>query len=255
MIEVRPDEREALRHLFLPDRPGPLVGLHAIQTGLGRVHVDRWPEPRAAVAQAGEDVQLAGDAAALGVEDLRSLGLVRAMIDAPAPFVASLESAFPGLWRWPRVASKLESVSVAQPEGVEIRRLKWSDAHAVGRLHPDLAWISNTWEGPEGLAGSGFAFGAFAERRLVSVATPFQMGERFEDIGVVTEVGFRRRGLVAACLARVVADMAERGRSPSWSTTPDNAGSLAVAAKFGACEARDHVLYMVGWERGSLTPA
>jgi hypothetical protein len=248
VIEVRPDERQALRHLFLPDRPGPLTGLHAIQTGLGRVHADRWPEPRAAVAQAGEDVQLAGDAAALDAEDLRSLGLVRAMIDAPAPFVPPLESAFPGLWRWPRVVSKLEGATVAPPEGVEIRRLRWSDARAIGGLHRDLAWISNSWEGPEGLAGSGFAFGAFARGRLVSVATPFHMGERFEDIGVVTEAAFRRRGLVAACVARVVADMAERGRSPSWSTTPDNAGSLAVAAKFGACEPRDDVLYMVGWD-------
>ncbi len=248
MIEVRPDERGGLRHLFLPDRPGPLVGLHAIQTGLGRVHVDRWPEPRAAVAQAGEDVQLAGDAAALDAEDLRSLGLVRAMIDAPAPFVPTLESAFPGLWRWPRVVSKLEGATVAPPEGVEIRRLRWGDARAIGGLHPDLAWISNTWEGPEGLAGSGFAFGAFARGRLVSVATPFHMGERFEDIGVVTEAAFRRRGLVAACVVRVVEDMAERGRSPSWSTTPDNAGSLAVAAKFGAREPRDDVLFMVGWD-------
>ncbi len=247
MIEVRPDEREALRHLFLPDRPGPLTGLHAIQTGLGRVHVDRWPEPRAAAAQAGEDVQLAGDADALDAGDLRSLGLVRAMVDAPAPFVPSLESAFPGLWRWPRVVSKLEGATVAPPEGVEIRRLQWGDARAIGGLHRDLAWISNTWEGPEGLAGSGFAFGAFAQRRLVSVATPFHMGERFEDIGVVTEAEFRRRGLVAACVARVVADMAERGRSPSWSTTPDNAGSLAVAARFGAHEPREAVLYMVGW--------
>ena len=247
MIEVRPDEREALRHLFLPDRPGPLTGLHAIQTGLGRVHVDRWPDPGAAVAQAGEDVQLAGDAGALDAEDLRSLGLVRAMIDAPAPFVPRLESAFPGLWRWPRVVSKLEAATVAPPEGMEVRRLQWNDARAIGGLHPYLAWISNTWEGPEGLAGSGFAFGAFTQGRLVSVATPFHMGERFEDIGVVTEAGFRRRGLVSACLARVVADMAERGRSPSWSTTPDNAGSLAVAAKFGACEQRAAWLYMVGW--------
>ena len=39
MIEVRPDEREALRHLFLPDRPGNnrLDTLRNLLAGEGRV--------------------------------------------------------------------------------------------------------------------------------------------------------------------------------------------------------------------------
>lgn len=248
MIELRPEQREAVRGLFLPDRPGPQVGLHAIQTGLGRVHVDRWPEPRVAVARAGEDLQIAGDSAWLGAPDLRALGLERVLVDAHEAFVPALASAFPGLWRWPRVIARLDGCEVPDPEGVEIRRLGWNDARALGALHEDIAWISNTWEGPEGLASSGLAFGGFAGRRLVAVAVPYSMGDRFEDIGVVTEEAFRRRGINAACVARVVDDIALRGRIASWSTTPDNAGSLGVAAKFGARKHRDDVLYMVGFD-------
>ena len=74
------------------------------------------------------------------------------------------------------------------------------------------------------------------------------MGERFEEIGVVTDPAHRRRGLNAACVSCVIADIQERGRLPSWSTTPDNTASLGMAAKFGAQKDREDVLYMVGWD-------
>lgn len=249
MIEVRPDERDGARELFLPDRPGPLAGLHTIQTGLGLLLADRWPEPRTVLAAIGDDVQLAGDPEVLKPDDLRSVGIEQAMIDARPEFVPLLESVFAGVWRWPRVIARLDAqIQTAAPEGAEVRRLGWDDARGLGALDESIDWISNTWEGPSGLAGSGFAFGAFVDGQLVSVAAPFSMGEHFEDIGVVTEAAFRRRGLNAACVSRVVADIRERGRTPSWTTTPDNEGSLGVAAKFGAKKDRDDVLYMVGWD-------
>jgi GNAT superfamily N-acetyltransferase len=248
VIELHPDQREDVRPLFLPDRPGPQTALHAIQTGLGQVWVDRQPETRVAVALAGQDLQIAGDPAALGAGDLRAVGIPEMTVDAPAAFVPALESAFPGVWRWPRVIAALDAGEVRDPEGVEIRRLGWNDARAVGRLSDEIAWISGTWDGPEGLGGSGMAFGAFAGPGLVSVAVSFTLGERWDDIGVVTEEAWRRRGINAACVARVIDDITARGRIPSWSTSPDNAGSLGVAARFGARKHRDDVLYMVGFE-------
>ncbi len=246
MIEVRPEDREALRSLFLPDRPGPLAGLHACQTGLGQVYADRLPDPRCAIVAIGDDVQLAGDAAALNADDLTALGFESGMVDAAPDFVPILESAFPGVWRWPRVISLLAGASVDPPAGANVRRLGWDDARAIASLDAGLAWISNPWEGPTGLAGSGFAFGAFVDGKLVSVAAPFHMGERFEDIGVVTEEAYRRRGLSAGCVSLVIEDIGLRGRLASWSTTPDNAGSLAVAERFGAQKDRDDVLYIIG---------
>jgi RimJ/RimL family protein N-acetyltransferase len=44
----------------------------------------------------------------------------------------------------------------------------------------------------------------------------------------------------------VVEDVRARGRTPSWSTSPDNRPSLRVAEKLGFEKARDAVLYVVG---------
>ncbi len=246
MIRVEPSKRETLRSLFLPDRPGPLVGLHVIQTGLGELLADRWPDARVAIARAGQDRQIAGDPAALDVSDLRALGLERGMFDAPAEFEPLLEAAFPGIWRWHRVIARLQGEAPpAAPDG-RVRQLQANDARRLAALDEQIAWIWAPWESPRRLAASGLAYGAFEDGRLVSVATAFHLGARFEELGVVTEPEFRCRGFNTACVARVVADVRGRGRQPSWSTSPDNSASLRVAQKFGARKHRDDVLYMIG---------
>ena len=80
----------------------------------------------------------------------------------------------------------------------------------------------------------------------MAVATAFFVGIEHEDIGVVTEPGYRGRGLSTSCAAAVVADIRARGRRPTWTTSPENAGSRAVAARLGFVHARDDVLYAVG---------
>jgi RimJ/RimL family protein N-acetyltransferase len=96
------------------------------------------------------------------------------------------------------------------------------------------------------MAASGMAFGAFVDGRLASVACPFFITERFEDLGVVTEPEFRGRGLSPACAAAVCADVRARGRQPSWTTSPDNTQSLRVAQKLGFVEHHRDVLWVVG---------
>jgi hypothetical protein len=39
-------EQASLRDWFLPDRPGPQVGLHLLHTGHGACFVDRWRATR-----------------------------------------------------------------------------------------------------------------------------------------------------------------------------------------------------------------
>jgi RimJ/RimL family protein N-acetyltransferase len=128
----------------------------------------------------------------------------------------------------------------------EIRRLGSGDAEAIDRLSPETHWISETWGGPAGAAAGGLAFGAFHGGRLTSVALPFYVGERFEDVGVVTEDGTRARGFSTACAAAVVEDIIGRGKRPSWSTSPDNIASRRVADKLGFRHCRDDLLYLVG---------
>ncbi len=63
---------------------------------------------------------------------------------------------------------------------------------------------------------------------------------------MVTQEADRGRGLSALCAARVCADIRSRGRTPSWSTSPDNAGSRRVAEKLGFEPVREDYLLVAG---------
>jgi predicted GNAT family acetyltransferase len=102
------------------------------------------------------------------------------------------------------------------------------------------------WGGPNGLASSGFAWGAFVAGQLVSVACTGFLGETYEDIGIVTEPGFRGLGLSPICVLALCSDIRARGHQPSWSTSPDNLASVRVAEKCGFVRQRDDLLYVVG---------
>jgi predicted GNAT family acetyltransferase len=80
----------------------------------------------------------------------------------------------------------------------------------------------------------------------VAVAAAFFVGREYEDIGVVTDPGHRGRGLSSSCAAALVADVRARGHRPTWTTSPDNTGSRAVADRLGFVHVRDDVLYAVG---------
>ncbi len=246
MIDIAPTEREPLARVF-PDRPGPMAGQHAVATGLGRCIVDRWPEPRVAIARAGYDVQLTGAPERLDEDELRELVPV-GFIDAAPEFEPTIARVFPAAVRWSRVIATLESAAPPPRAPATIRRLTADDADALGELEDDIDWISASHGGHRKAARSTLAFGAFVGTELASVAIPFHLGPSFEDVGVVTRADFRGRGLSPACAAHVAADVRARGRTPSWSTSPDNLASLAVAKKLGARKHRDDVLWVTGTE-------
>ncbi|MEO3784985.1 GNAT family N-acetyltransferase [Actinocorallia sp. B10E7] len=242
MIEL--SENDKVRGWFHPEVPGPLIGPHVLRTGLGRILVDDPADPGTVLAEAGGDnYDLSGDPSGLDCEKLPQ-GFYRTDEDF-APLLAERSG---DLYRWPRVIYEL----AAEPRPVPgvaagLRVLEPRDTAALEALSPELQWITETWGGHEGAAASGLAVGAFAGGRLVSVALPFYLGERYEDIGVVTEDGHRGRGLSAACAARVVACVLRRGRRPSWSTSPDNQASRRVAAKLGFRFVREDQLYVTGF--------
>lgn len=249
----------ALRAWFTPERPGPLTWAHVVATGLGRCRVDTPDAPRLVHAQVGGNHALRGDPELLGdLPGTDPAGELAGFVEAPAGFEAALRALDPCLVVWERVVAALPDTALpdtalpdtapttpAGPAGATVRRLGPGDAPALAALAPDLVWISDTWGGPAGLAAAGRGWGAFADGVLASVAVPFWVGERHEDIGVVTEAPHRGRGLSTACAAAVVADIRARGRRPSWTTSPDNAGSLAVARRLGFVHEREDVLYAV----------
>jgi RimJ/RimL family protein N-acetyltransferase len=238
-----------LRSWFLPDRPGPQVGLHVLHTGRGEFFVDRWPRPRVVLVHAGLDYALVGDPAALTPVQLR-LHVERGALEAATPFDSVVRAAFPALEVWPRViferpAGPLPAVAVPD---AQLRRLERADARGLSELAPELRWIAAPWGGPLGLATSDYAWGAFADGRLVAVACSFHVGARYEDIGVVTEAAYRRRGLSTACTAALCGDIEGRDRRPSWSTSLDNLASQGVAQKLGfRLDRHDRLLLPLPW--------
>lgn len=247
-------ERNELRPWLLPDRPGPLVGLHVLQSGRGECWADRWPDPRAALFFAGGNLAFAGDADALPAGDLRARidhwleTWERVLIEARGPFETLVAGAVEPLQHWQRLIYALEGEPAEAPaaDGVELRRLEADDADALRALDEDLLWIWDPWDDPESLVGSDRAWGAFRGGALASVAAPFFLGAGYEDIGVVTQPAHRTIGLSTGCARRVCADIRARGRTPSWSTSPDNTGSRRVAEKLGFKAVRDDFLLVAG---------
>jgi len=252
-----------LRAWLLPEQACSLIAWHTLSTGIGRVWVDRGSNPCCAIAFAGGNLTLAGDAAALsssafgGVIEALLAEWDRVFIAAPDPFVAVVVDALDGPARWPRVIFTTETPLAPKlpvPPGV-VRRIGPADATAVAALDEDVAWISDTYGGPRTLAESNTAFGGFVDGQLVSVAAPFYRGERFEELGVVSDEAHRGRGWSSACSAAAIADIQQRGRIPCWSTTPDNEASIRVARKLGFQQTREEMHFLAGEPtEGSLPP-
>ncbi|MFQ5706127.1 MAG: GNAT family N-acetyltransferase [bacterium] len=245
MMQINTSQTATLEEWFVPDRPGPLVGLHVIQTGNGACFVDRWPNPRAVLVDSAGNYSLAGEAEVLTPVDLKDR--IAGFVEAPEPFVPLLKAAFPELKVWHRVIMELPGKpSFSLPRTAKVRQIESGDTCHLWGLSPEVAWICKTWGGPAGLASSGHAWGAFADGRLVSVACTFYVGVRYEDIAVVTEPEFRGLGLSGACAGALCADIQSRGRRPSWQTSPDNTASLRVAQKLGFTLSRHDCHYVIG---------
>ena len=230
---VPAQEHAALRSWFRPERPGPLVGLHVINSGHGALWVDRRRSPRLVKAAVAGNITLLGDPAALSADDMPHP--LTGFIEAADPFLPRLRARYPTLQWWYRlIFEQQQAVPLpAAPAGASVRRLGPADGAALASLASEIAWIYKTWGGPAGLAASGHAWGAFVEGRLTSVACSFFVGDAYEDLGVVTGRAYRRRGLSTACAAGLCADVWARGRTPSWTTAVENEASIRVADKLG----------------------
>jgi len=228
-----------LRPWFTPERPGPLVFEHVARTGHGRVRVDRWPDPRVVVAELPGNISLRGDPEHLSSGDLAEL---TGFVDAPPEWLPALRASDPGAAPWDRLIAVLPS-SAPAPPGPDVRLLTTDDAPALAGLSTDSSWIAETWGGVPGMLAAGVARGVLVDGKVAAIAVPFYVGGTYEDIGVITEPDHRRRGLSTACAGALIADIRARGHVPTWSTSPDNAGSRGVAARLGFVHERDDVLY------------
>lgn len=250
MLAVPTAEWSTLRPWFQPERPGPLVLEQVLASGHGRCLADRWPQPRAVLVESAGNIALRGDPGVLADADVDA---ITGLVEAPVEWLPRLRRSDPDLAEWPRVVAALPADATARASTphkahrarTAVRRLTPADAAALAALPADIAWIHESWGGAEPALAAGVTYGAVLDGRLASVALAFFQGRAYEDIGVVTVRGYRRAGLSAACAAAVVTDIRARGRVPTWTTSPDNTGSLAVAGQLGFVHERDDVLYAV----------
>ena len=224
---------------FAPEGPGGgMVAAHVARSGVGTFRADRLDEPQAVLAELPGNVALRGDPASLPPDALDGLA---GFVDAPADWLPVLRAADPGVAAWDRVLFELPA-DVAVPRADAVL-LGAADVPAIAAFEADGAWIHETWGSAEALAASGMARGVYVDGRLVSIAATFYLGGTYEELGVVTDSAYRGRGFSRTATAALVADIRGRGHVPGWSTSPDNAGSLAVAGRLGFRQTGTDVLY------------
>lgn len=245
MIRLSRDQARTLIGWFQPERPGPVIGSHILRTSNGTFLVDHWPDPRVVLAETGGNYALMGDPHAITPMDIQPH--IKGFVAAPESFLPLLRTAFPSLVVWPRIVLVQSEVPLpAQAKIGSVRRLCPADAPSLHRLDTEAAWIFKTWGSPAGLAESGYAWGVLLAEEVISVACTFFLGNRYEDVGVITASKFRRMGLSTACAARLCDEIHARGHVPSWTTSPDNLPSLRVAEKLGFIWHHNEVLYVIG---------
>lgn len=243
-IQLTAQQLTSLRHWFSPERPGPLIGSHLLNTGHGTAWADRWPAPRALYVETAQNGSFLGNQTALTPALIRPV--VTGFVEAPSSFVPLLAETFPDLVVWERVIAALHSAPTYHlPVGFTVRPLTGADADHLANLSEESFWISKTWGGPAGLAASGYGWGAFAGEQLAAVANVFFVGDTYEEIGVATEPAFRGLGLSVACSGVLCEAIRARSHIPSWTTSPDNTASKRVAEKLGFQWVRNDFLYVV----------
>jgi GNAT superfamily N-acetyltransferase len=84
---------------------------------------------------------------------------------------------------------------------------------------------------------------AFREGYPVSFCYSVSRTETLFDISIETIEGFRRLGLAAMCVSRLVETMSLHGLTPVWGAEETNAASLALAGKLGFAPVDEFVVF------------
>ncbi|MCX4680750.1 GNAT family N-acetyltransferase [Streptomyces sp. NBC_01433] len=246
MIELQPARLPDLAHWFPVGAPGvAALAEHVRATGSGRWWADRAVDPRVVAVSSGNHALLRGDPRALAPTALAPLASL--CVQAPARFLPVLSTAFTCLDPGERMdyVHHASALPARPPRGVAVRRLVAEDAMALAGLGGAARRVHSTWGGPYSLAASGVAWGAFHRGRLLAVASTYVLGSRYEDVAVLSHPD-RRQHLALACVTALCADIAARGRIPTWTRSRDDRHGRLLAWRAGFRLEREYVEYATG---------
>lgn len=257
MIRLPPHRLPGATRWFPTGAPGlGALPEHVATTGIGGCWADRPGAPRAVAVSCADHVLLRGDPAAVTAASLAPFA--HGYVQAPARFLPVLGAAFDRVTPWERMlyVHRKPVPAPRPPRGWTIRPLGRADTAALAALAPDMAWIHGSWGGPAGLAVSGRGWCA-ADRhgRLGAVACVRFTGGAYEDLAVVTAPEHRRERLGLACVTALCADVAARGRTPSWTCSRDNRPSRLLAWTAGFRLEREYVHHVTGHPAARPVPA
>lgn len=139
--------------------------------------------------------------------------------------------------------AKLEKLVSAVTPAYEIRPI---DRESYTRIleNPWSADLCAQFPDYEWYARLGLGFAAWRDGELLAGASSYAVYREGIEIEIDTRRDHRRRGLAAACGARLILACLARGLHPGWDAA--NRASLALAEKLGYHFDREYEVYFIG---------
>ena len=112
--------------------------------------------------------------------------------------------------------------------GIAISKINGSNIHEItGRIIPSFSWEEAAF------LRNGYGYVAFDYDRCCGVAFSAAVSSEEVDIGVEVYPEYRRRGIAAALVRKMCAEINSQGKRPVWAHAETNAGSMHTALKCG----------------------
>ena len=112
-----------------------------------------------------------------------------------------------------------------------VRQLSLADLDLLASA--PMALRAGLWDDLRELLVKGIVACAVTSDRIVATALTTAYTDRYADVGVYTQEGFRCRGYATAAASQVAREVQQGGRVPVWGTGEHNLASRRVAEKLG----------------------
>ncbi len=226
-------------------------------TAPGQVWVDSAEHPRVGFMIASEGCYLAGDA-----EHATVYAALKDIIPARAYLILhpdGWEKVLDEIWKNPAARRHPRQHMVLRqqifsdwrdriPDGFQLLPI---DQALLDRTdyknHAALAdWVSG-WRSPDYFMRHGFGFCLLYQDAIASWCIADCVNGHKCEIGITTDIAYRRRGLAAIVVAAAVEHALAHGLTQiGWQCLCSNAGSIAVAEKVGFAKERNYAAYSAG---------